>query len=383
MKKVILLTLIMVGGVAVAQPEFLADVIYREAGTVGRKYDGWNELRPSVKTLNKKEKLVFKKVSGPKWLNVHQGGYLNGLPTENDIGLNEFRISVTDSNGKSDETLLRFNVQNSDVVFKKGRIAISSDGKHHDPDDWVATTASLAILAAEKLQDKLSLYVYSDHVWGSSERGEAQMIKSALGGAEKFGFDKSRFISGVENPERAYNSMRDQILESTAENPLVVIAAGPMQVVGEALARAKVRNPESLKNVRIISHSTWNNRHADLPAKFEKHSGWTWREMIDAFTDDGVVFDKIQDQNQVESATEGLSTSRASVDKKHFWEPWYFMRDYNKKDAQTNAAIQWIYGRMVEIDLPDISDAGMLYYLVTGDVAANPSKLNSLFNSGF
>ena len=51
----------------------------------------------------------------------------------------------------------------------KGRIALSSDGNEHDHDDWAATPLSLALLSAAGLQDKLVLYTYSDHIWGSNQ----------------------------------------------------------------------------------------------------------------------------------------------------------------------------------------------------------------------
>jgi hypothetical protein len=156
-----------------------------------------------------------------------------------------------------------------------------------------------------------------------------------------------------------------------------------MQVVGEALARAKAKNPAALKHVRFISHSTWNNDHADKPAPFESHSGWTWSEMVDAFTDDGVIFDKIHDQNSKAEADKGLSTTAAGPNKTHLWDPWLFLKDYNKHDAETNQAISYLWTRMKTVNKPDISDAGMVYYLVTGDVAASPAKLQRLFDTGF
>ena len=54
----------------------------------------------------------------------------------------------------------------------KGRIAYSCDGNEHDDDDWGATPMSLALMAARGLQDKVTLFVYSDHIWGSNnEKG--------------------------------------------------------------------------------------------------------------------------------------------------------------------------------------------------------------------
>ena len=42
----------------------------------------------------------------------------------------------------------------SDYWQGKGRIAYSSDGNHHDEDDWSATAATLMILAKAGLQDQ-------------------------------------------------------------------------------------------------------------------------------------------------------------------------------------------------------------------------------------
>ena len=50
----------------------------------------------------------------------------------------------------------------------KGRIVVSLDGNEHDHDKWGGTPLSLAIIAANGLQDKLSVHIYSDHICGSN-----------------------------------------------------------------------------------------------------------------------------------------------------------------------------------------------------------------------
>ncbi|MEM0964562.1 MAG: hypothetical protein AAGJ81_00240 [Verrucomicrobiota bacterium] len=361
---------------------FVDAELYREAATVGRNYDGWNSLRKSL--IDSETEWKFRKIIGPDWLHVAPNGVLSGIPLEADVGMSEFQVEAYAPTGESSIARLRIPVQDADVVYRSGRIVVSSDGNHHDPDDWGATTASLAILASLGLQDSLALYIHSDHIWGSSDWGGAeQMKRSAVEGGRLFGFDTKRIISGVDDPERAYDLMRDQIVRSTAEDPLVIVAAGPMQVTGEALSRARDLNPQSLSHVRCISHSTWNNRHADQPADFESHHGWTWWEMIEEFTDDGVIFDKIHDQNQKFEAYKGLSSGSAGPDGTVLWEPWYFLRDYDSKDEMTNKAIQFIWERMRASKKADISDAGMIYYLVTGDPWADPKKIEQLFDHGF
>ena len=113
----------------------------------------------------------------------------------------------------------------------KGRIVISSDGNEHDHDDWAATPLSLAIIAAKGLQNKLAVYVYSDHIWGSNYEHPGvdgikpydQMKESALNGGKMFRFDQTRFICAVDNPEVAYLALKQEINQSDSENPLFKI----------------------------------------------------------------------------------------------------------------------------------------------------------------
>ena len=266
----------------------------------------------------------------------------------------------------------------------KGRIAISSDGNMHDNDDMQATMMSLMILAKAGLQPKTTLYTYADHVWGSEKNDLDLMRISAEETGKRFGFNKTKFMAAVENPEAAYNAMRDEILLSTAENPLFIVAAGPMHVVGEGLARAAKKDPTALNYVTVLSHSEWNNIHSDTPGgendphkDIVKHSGWTWDEMIAAFGT-RVNFNRIKDQNGT-----GVNPYK-SRDK--FSAPSWLSWDWMRTHADEN--VRWIYERGRKLPVgPDFSDAGLFYYLVAdlngerGDENGNPVKLQRWFGS--
>jgi hypothetical protein len=43
--------------------------------------------------------------------------------------------------------------------------------------------------------------------------------------------------------------------------------------------------------------------------------------------------------------------------------------------------MRWIYGRMRVTGKPDVSDAGVVYYLLTNDQDTTPSKLRDFFGS--
>ncbi len=260
----------------------------------------------------------------------------------------------------------------------KGRIALSSDGNMHDNDDMLATKMTLMILAKAGLQSKTTLYTYADHVWGSESNDLEIMRESAETTGEKFGFSKCRFMAAVEDPEAAYNAMCSEIAKSTARNPLFIIAAGPMQVVGEGLARADKKSPKSLNYVTIISHSRWNEMHSDIQdtkpphGPETPHSGWTWPEMKEAFGD-RVNFNAISDQNA--SGTGSAVYRNKDKFSAPSWDSWQWMADH--KDPN----IRWVRNNKGIKCGPDYSDAGMAYYLcadldgVRGDEFGNPEKL--------
>lgn len=280
----------------------------------------------------------------------------------------------------------------------EGRIAVSSDGNKHDSDDWSATAMTLALIASQGLQDKLSLYVYSDHVWGSSTWAPhgmtpyEHMKESALGGKERFGFRNSIFVCGVDNPEVAYLTMAAEIDKSSAEDPLIVIAAGPMQVIGEGLNRSDISKRQY---VTVISHSWWNNEHSDwwsddierpFPSVKEldgdMHSGWTFSEMREAFEgrDGGdVKFIEIVDQNGGDDY-EGLAAPFERFE-------WLLTSDSVKDNQKLREDWVWLYTRLlahthIKNGKFDVSDAGMVLYMLTGEEKTNLDMLREAMESG-
>ena len=269
-----------------------------------------------------------------------------------------------------------------------GRIVISSDGNEHDHDDWAATPLSLALLAAAGLQDELVLYTYSDHIWGSNQdhptsksglNSYQHMRESALNGAEYFGFDKSRFICAVDNSIVAYHAVRDEINKSTAENPLIIIAAGPMQVVGEGINRA---DKEKRKFVTLVSHSNWNNNHSDKPnmkTDWDRHSGWTFKEIQEEFgTSEGGSVNCIQilDQNGGDDY-DGLNTDIEKFD---------WIKTSEARKLYKDGVWDWLYERQETCIKNkgknfDPSDAGMIIYLLTGVEKTNPDMARELMEN--
>lgn len=265
---------------------------------------------------------------------------------------------------------------NNGIWKGKGRIAISSDGNEHDKDDWAATPFSLALLASKGLQDNLTLYTFSDHVWGSNHdhaNAAEQMRISALEGKVQFGFDNTHFIEAVANPNMAYAAMTAEINASSADNPLFIIAAGPMQVVGKALNDAQ---EAKLKHVTIISHSNWNNRHSDNPSNWENHNGWTYAEIENTFEPKGLNVIQITDQNGG-TGYDGMRANASKFD-------WLKTSSTRNNSLYKNGSWAWLYDRQVAAKKNtefDPSDAGMIIYLLTGIEKTEPSDAKALMEN--
>ncbi|MEM8549810.1 MAG: hypothetical protein AAGF10_03390 [Verrucomicrobiota bacterium] len=260
----------------------------------------------------------------------------------------------------------------------QGRIAMSSDGNDHDHDDWGATALSLAILAAQGLQQDLVLYTYSDHVWSNRKESDVRygrnfyehMEESAVGAKERFGFDNATFIAAVDDPEAAYNAMAEAVNASSEDDPLFIIAAGPMQVVGEGIARA---DRSKLAYVTMISHSGWNNNHADRPDKWESHSGWTWKEIGEATEGTGLKLIKIHDQNGAKD-WEGYNAPKTS------W-AWLETSQAREREIFREGNWDWLVGRIkvsAKKENYDVSDAGMVVWFLTGKQKASMKDLEAL-----
>lgn len=238
----------------------------------------------------------------------------------------------------------------------KGRIAYSSDGNWNDEDDWAASPVSLAIFANSGVKDRLVHYDYNSILPNTVPEWEKKHETSVLGAIERYGYRKEIFYNCRRNLDAAIESIRRAIDESSAESPLYFIIAGPMEVPFRAIEKSK---PEKRKFVYVISHSRWNDG-------FLRNNPFahTKRNLIPT----GIHWVQIQGQNLLATSPFG----RPATDQE--WLPWHWMRD--SRDAN----VRFLWERMQATTRADCSDAGMSYFLVTGDESADPIKLKKLLD---
>lgn len=244
------------------------------------------------------------------------------------------------------------NAQKSKMNMPNGRIAFSSDGNLHDSDDWGATAFSLAFLHYAGLEKRFVHYDYNNHLVESRESWEKIMDDAAKGGAKRFGLDVSKVFNDQTEKEAAIANFVKEAKKSTANNPLWLICAGPMQMAYNMIAESP---KDKRQFIYTISHGKWNEDHTHGDLKK------TWADMKQDFPE--VTFHEIIDQNR----------SNGEDDLHSHIHNWFWLRDSDNKDWQWlyNLDDTWQVDKLENWKSDteksfDISDAGMTYWLITG-----------------
>jgi hypothetical protein len=232
-----------------------------------------------------------------------------------------------------------------------GRVALSADGNQHDEDDWGSAPMSLALLAHRNLQPNLVHFDYNNHIWDSSERHVRNMTESVQEGGERFGFDMSRFFDDTDPAqlEAGTKNLVAEINASTQDDQLSIVLAGPVETVWMALDAA---DPEARKHVECITHGedSFNQNHAK-----DEHGGHDYEDLIDL----GCERVEIPDQN-----------NRMGPTDMDFWD---FLKDSDNGE--------WLYSRLDLVGNGDISDAGMVFYVITDEKDADRSEVKDYLRS--
>ncbi|MGY6648100.1 Ig-like domain-containing protein [Wenyingzhuangia sp. IMCC45574] len=262
--------------------------------------------------------------------------------------------------------------------YNNHRIAISADGNKQadnhaearwpraDPDDWAGTPAALAMIAKAALQDKLVHFSYNNFIGAPPHTTETNHMKNSVDGAiQRWNFDSSRFFDASADHAVAITHLANELKKSTASDPLYFIHMGPAEFFYLAVKQTiDAGNLEALSHVYVISHSGYNDDHL---RRFAHH---TMAQTI-ALSGDRIQYTKIQDQN----ACDNPALKWCSNDN---FTPYHWMRN------SADESMRWLYTRM---QIPggkeaDISDAGMVWYLLKGDEVGNPAKLATFIGDG-
>ena len=258
------------------------------------------------------------------------------------------------------------------LKYPGGRMALSFDGNVHDDDDIIALPVSMGMIWAAGLKDKVAHLEYNNHVCshGTETDGSANfqgddavnMQESANETISRFGFDGTNFFDYSTKGSQSTAHFIQAINASSVSDRLWIIAAGPMETVWRALNGSEANKRQY---VTVISHSNWNQNHGDCGS--DSH---TWSNLVQDFSGDGVSFvqscgynsntpctaQELNSPNYFpdQNITNGDNDFSTPIDK------WHWMRD------ATNPDLRWMFTRNPFGSKFDPSDAGMVYFLLTG-----------------
>ena len=224
------------------------------------------------------------------------------------------------------------------------RIAYSADGNQHDADDWHASPLVLAMLAEAGLKDRLVHFDYNNHLGIHEVNGMGDTHETnVLGAVQNYAYDPNIFYNDENDVTGAVASIAAAVDASSPSSPLYMVCAGPMEVCYRGIDAGDNTKEEF---VTIVSHSNWNDKHADMPEMTR-----TWTDMVADFN---VKVARISDQN--ETAFKSMPAE---------WE-WLKQRNHG----------QWLYDAVAtDKKAGDASDAGMVYYVMTDEVLGGQHAL--------
>ncbi|WNJ20424.1 T9SS type A sorting domain-containing protein [Pontibacter sp. G13] len=255
--------------------------------------------------------------------------------------------------------------QCSAINFPGGRIAMSFDGNDNDADDIVAMPMCCAILQAAGLTGQVVHLEYSNHIASNDAGQAADMETSITGCINRFGIPSGIVYNGFNSTNAARNNLADEISASTANDPLWIIAAGPMETIWRAFDRAVSQNGTSaLQHVTVISHSPWNENYtsgssmphdwSDLKSDFGNATFVESNRNCQG-NDDVCTNADINDNGTLcnQNCSAGENDFNTAISK------WNWL-------TSLGADYTWLFNQNPFGNKFDPSDAGMVYYLVTG-----------------
>ncbi|WP_066630714.1 hypothetical protein [Labilibacter marinus] len=228
-----------------------------------------------------------------------------------------------------------------------GRVAIVADGNSPDPDDFGGSAVSIALLRAAGLEDRLVHYSHCcdllvlHRISEEAEKERHAMMQTVCDGTARRwgGFDHIKFMDAKWNMDGTIKDLCKAINASTANDPLWIIEAGEPDIIGFALSSTP---KEKHQFVKVITHHPANDDAGDF---------YKWQDILDF----GIQEVRIPDQN---------------IKLKVVKSQWNWAMNHPDDRVQ----FVWLMGKMAEVDDVvkfqkgkwDCSDAGMLYYWITG-----------------
>lgn len=253
---------------------------------------------------------------------------------------------------KDSSTTMTPDLSNS-LIDQFDAITFHFDGNNNDKDDIAALPIAATLAKAVGLEDKITFF-YGNNVSESNNTYQVGAMRDSAAFAEKLGIDAYSYQDGIQQT----TDELVKILDSGQK--VLAIEGGPMEAIYRALEQT---SPENRSNVTLLSHSSWNENRA-VGTRPGGGKPRTWSD-IDADFPEVTQID-IRDQNNGSNNDRGFNSFK--------WE-WL--------DTTENPVLQEARSLMQNAQgkVNDPSDAGMLFYAITGQETANPDDAQAFFDT--
>ena len=247
------------------------------------------------------------------------------------------------------------------LVDQADKIVFHFDGNNLDEDDIAAMPIAAMLTAASGITDKMTFF-YGNNLSEPNETRQLGNLEEAADFARSLGID----ARGYQDDLSANTGTAAHIAATTAHlvsifesgDKVLSIEGGPMEAVYRALEQT---DPAFHSNITLLSHSTWNQERDSirLPGITEARD----RADIERDFPNVNFLPKIADQNG--GFNDGGWNWMDSSD-----EPLIIAA----REAMAGAQEEGNSGK-----INDASDAGMLYYALTGDERGEPEDAQAYF----
>ena len=268
-------------------------------------------------------------------------------------------------------------------VFSQKRIALLHDGNAHDNDDIGALAMALAIVKSGESQGLAELVhcSFNNHHWANHSPSKGFTAKSQYnamtatgqqGLSELFSSRGGMFFNARTRFPASVAHLANEIDASGPGNLLYICTGGPQDQLSRALRAASLNK---IQYVRIISHSKWNNKHSDAVNNIATHNMNDIKGFLNNLGLWGKCYTKAGTVNNP-----GWQVGNIINQNDEIWHKKSAKADFAWMNGNNNFKLDWVYSRILASKEWDVSDAGMVYWVITGNQAPNWSHVKNFFS---
>ncbi|MET1413587.1 Ig-like domain-containing protein [Roseibium sp. HPY-6] len=231
------------------------------------------------------------------------------------------------------------------------------DGNNNDPDDIAAIPVAAVLAKAAGIEDKTTL-LYGNNLAEANASDRKAKLDDGGDFAKELGLDAYNYQDDID----ATTALLVDKLNSGEK--ILMIEGGPMEAAYRALEQT---DPANHANITLLSHSSWNENRDVInnPSDPGLTEARTWDDIRDDFP--GVTQIDIRDQNDGNNNDKGFNN-----------QAWSWLDATDDPVLQDARAIMEPAGSTKK---NDPSDAGMLFYALTGIENGTPQDARTFIES--